>query len=236
MGTGLIVLAMLVVAAVGGFLVLRRRLRDWGASPRELENSYPADDLVGGATMRATRAVTVNAPVTEVWPWMAQTGRGAGWYALDVLDNWGRRSADYLMTLPEPAVGDESAIGRIAAVQPGRSIAWLLQSTPMLGCRFDVSFNHLCLPLDENRTRLLLVVRMARCSGPAPAAWLGELINDVMETVMGIRQLRTLKRMIESYPERLRLGAVHKATGRHGHQRYDYRYAHEAKSDNNANP
>ena len=34
-----------------------------------------------------TRAISIDAAAEQVWPWIAQLGRGAGWYSIDWLDN-----------------------------------------------------------------------------------------------------------------------------------------------------
>jgi hypothetical protein len=55
-----------------------------------------------------TRAITIDAPPEDVWPWLVQIGYGrAGFYSYDLLDNAGHPSADRI--LPEhqhPCVGD----------------------------------------------------------------------------------------------------------------------------------
>jgi hypothetical protein len=54
----------------------------------------PGDDLLPRAQYRSTRAISIAATPAEVWPWLAQVGCGrAGWYADDLLDNFGRSSA-----------------------------------------------------------------------------------------------------------------------------------------------
>jgi hypothetical protein len=74
---GLLVLALLGLFAI--FLVLARPwyLR-WGASGDELIRSLPGDEIVPIPRMQATRAITINAPVFEVWPWVAQLGQDRG--------------------------------------------------------------------------------------------------------------------------------------------------------------
>jgi len=56
-------------------------------------------------------AVTIDAPPSQVWPWLVQMGHGrAGWYSWDRLDNFGMASADRIH--PEwqaVAVGDRFA-------------------------------------------------------------------------------------------------------------------------------
>lgn len=66
----------------------------WGATPDEVQASLPGDGIVlGGAS--TTRAISIDAPPEEVWPWLVQIGYGrGGWYSYDWIDNDGRPSAD----------------------------------------------------------------------------------------------------------------------------------------------
>jgi len=51
-------------------------------------------DLLGPARVSRTASIVIEAPPSEVWPWLAQMGCGrAGWYGLDALDNGGIPSA-----------------------------------------------------------------------------------------------------------------------------------------------
>ncbi|BBZ62268.1 hypothetical protein [Mycolicibacterium monacense] len=50
----------------------------WGARDEELTAPLPGDELVAGDPVRTTRAVTVDAPVSDVWPWLAQIGEDRG--------------------------------------------------------------------------------------------------------------------------------------------------------------
>jgi hypothetical protein len=50
----------------------------WGARDDEVAAALPGDDLVAPNTPRNTRAVTVDAPVDAVWPWLAQIGEDRG--------------------------------------------------------------------------------------------------------------------------------------------------------------
>jgi hypothetical protein len=89
---------VLLVAVPTAAIVYVRRVRPWqltwGATPAEVARSLPSDGLVGRPTFNATRAITINAPPKDVWPWLVQVGvTRAGWYSYDLLDNLGRRSA-----------------------------------------------------------------------------------------------------------------------------------------------
>lgn len=84
---------------------------NWGATRQEVDESLPGDEIVGHAKYRSTRAITVNAPVDRVWPWLAQLGQGrGGLYSYDWLENLLRldiHSADHIMPDHQHlAVGD----------------------------------------------------------------------------------------------------------------------------------
>lgn len=50
----------------------------WGATEEELQMSLPGDGLVENPKLNATHAITINAPVTHVWPWLVQVGQNRG--------------------------------------------------------------------------------------------------------------------------------------------------------------
>lgn len=69
----------------------------WGATPEEVRAWLPGDGIVLGAAT-TTRAIWIDAPPEEVWPWLIQIGYGrAGWYSYDWIDNDGRPSADRIV-------------------------------------------------------------------------------------------------------------------------------------------
>jgi hypothetical protein len=91
----------LVIASTLSALALFRpwQLR-WGATDGEVNRAMPGDDIVGKPSFNATRAVTINAPAENIYPWIVQMGvNRAGWYSYDLLDNLARRSAESI--LPE---------------------------------------------------------------------------------------------------------------------------------------
>jgi len=62
----------------------------WDALPDERDAALPGDDLVVPAVSVETRAVTITAPPSAVWPWLIQMGYGrAGWYSYDRLERGG---------------------------------------------------------------------------------------------------------------------------------------------------
>ena len=103
----LIIIALAL--AVLGAALLRWGTR-WGTAPQERARKMPGDEyLDGGPRPRVamTRAISVEAPPERVWPWLAQLGRGAGWYSVDRLDNGRKTSAWHIVSwVPEPRLGD----------------------------------------------------------------------------------------------------------------------------------
>jgi hypothetical protein len=67
---------------------LRRRYNRWGTDAAEVAARMPGDDLVPHPLLGYTRALTIDAPVAAVWPWLAQIGQGrGGLYSYDGLEN-----------------------------------------------------------------------------------------------------------------------------------------------------
>jgi len=67
---------------------LRERYNRWGASEEEWRDAMPGDELVPEPVLCSTRAVTIDAPPSAVWPWLARIGQGrGGLYSYDALEN-----------------------------------------------------------------------------------------------------------------------------------------------------
>lgn len=68
--------------------------QSWGATPLERRSVMPGDELFIGPAHNGTRAITIEAPRSLVFDFIAQMGFGrAGWYSYDLIDNLGRPSA-----------------------------------------------------------------------------------------------------------------------------------------------
>lgn len=169
----------------------------WGSTPDERARAMPGDEyLRGGPRVRLamTRAIMIQAPPERVWPWIAQLGRGAGWYSVDWLDNGRKTSAWHLVSwVPEPSLGDATAIGYLRHIDPGRTVAWWLGGGRFLGSRARlVSCYLLC---GEGRDARLVSRISADTSGPlAPIAMLAFACID---SIMARRQLVGLRDRVE---------------------------------------
>ena len=100
MQLSILVIIAIFLALVVFYLALFRpwQLR-WGSTDIEIKRSMSGDDIVSKPTFNATRAVTINAPAGNIYPWIAQMGvNRAGWYSYDLLDNLGRHSAEAILS------------------------------------------------------------------------------------------------------------------------------------------
>ena len=99
------------------FRFLRDPVLTWGATATEAAENLPGDELLDGADGCSTRALSIDAPPSAVWPWLAQMGpspRG-GVYTYDWIENLlglDIHSVDHI--LPEfqnPKEGDSIPLG-----------------------------------------------------------------------------------------------------------------------------
>jgi hypothetical protein len=127
----------MLLAALAPFALyplLRRPILTWGATANEVASHLPGDELLADADGISTRAVSIAAPRSDVWPWLAQMGpspRG-GAYTYDWIENLlglDMHSVDYV--LPEyqrPEVGDTIGFGanrmQLERVEPEHVLAW----------------------------------------------------------------------------------------------------------------
>lgn len=78
----------LAILVAGFFLVVRPWYLHWGATFREQQQWLPGDQIIPGAAWQETHAITIAAPLTAVWPWVAQLGQDrGGFYSFDLLEN-----------------------------------------------------------------------------------------------------------------------------------------------------
>jgi hypothetical protein len=187
-------------AGVAAYALLRPKLVNWGATRDEVARSFPGDELVPNATYVTTRAVTIEAPPSAVWPWLAQMGHGrGGLYSYDWLD----RAFGYLdapsaeQVLPEYQqlkAGDTIPVGRgpswpVRVADPDRALVL----EPVTG-RITWSF-HL-LRISESATRLITRVRCARPASTAERVTMA--LVDPAALVMTRRMLLGIKRRAEA--------------------------------------
>lgn len=196
----------IMIAAATGVLVAvtvwTRRAMRWGATAAELASASTAEDWfadVPGSRVRIVRAISIDAPPETVWPWLAQNGRGAGWYSWERLDNGGRASAQHIVQwIPEPAVGDAGAIGYLRHLEPGTELVWWAPNDPFLGAPTWSAWQYTMTP-EGDGSRLLMRVDLA---ANGALRWVPLLTTPLIDAIMAQRQFRTLKNLVERHGAR----------------------------------
>lgn len=141
---------------------LRPWHRKWGATVDEVEETMPGDDDVAEPNYNTTRAITIDAPPEQVWPWLVQMGQGrGGMYTYDALENiagLNMHSADRI--IPEYqylSVGNiiplsPDGVGyTVTRIEPNRLLV-LAVDDPQFRTTWVWSLH----PLEGDRTRLVV--------------------------------------------------------------------------------
>ena len=193
-----------VSALVLGSVVLWRGCR-WGSTPEERAGEMPGDRFLGSDAPTATamtRAISIGAPPERVWPWIAQLGRGAGWYSVDWLDNGRQTSAWHVISwIPEPRLGDATAIGYLRYLEPGRAAAWWVDGVRFFGASSRLVCAYSLEP-EENGTRLVSRMSATTAGIGGPVAM---FVFRVIDSIMATRQLIGIRDRVEhceKYPDR----------------------------------
>jgi hypothetical protein len=178
-------------------LVVRPRAARWGATDEEAGRPLPGDGVVPGRTYVATRAITIDAPPEDVWPWIVQMGSGrGGWYALDRLDNGGVPSVeDVIPELQDLQVGDlipmipgKDVGPRVLEMEPAQRMLWTTDD--------EFSWEWVLEPRDGGRTRLVSRIR----EGYPPLLsrkMLYAIVASTGDILMAWTQLKGIKRRAE---------------------------------------
>jgi hypothetical protein len=197
------ILPILVIGAGVYLRVIRPWQLRWGATDDEIRRAMPGDEIVSRPTFNATRAVTMDAPPSMIWPWIVQIGFGkAGWYTYDLLDNFGRPSAEHI--IPEfqhvqpgdvvpfyQGIGAPEGVGlKVKAIEPEQWMLWWDDKTR------DTTWAWALYPVDQQQTRLITRVRM-RYRWTKPTI-LFSLLVEFADAVMMRKCLLTIKRRAES--------------------------------------
>jgi hypothetical protein len=195
--------------------VIRPWFLHWGATPQEVDRVMPGDDLVAAPRSGYTRAITIHAPVQQVWQWVVQIGQNrGGLYADEWLERiFGAGAPNAEQVLPQfqnIRVGDYMLLYPNG---PGYAVARVNPPHSLVLCTIDYdtgeftrsvardgvhgTFAFLLEPYADSRTRL--VVRMRLDYEPRPlykALWgIEEPVTFLMERQM----LRGIKDRAETH-------------------------------------
>lgn len=191
-------------ALTAGYVLARQRALRLGATQVERSIGLAGDEVLPDADLVATRAITIQAPASAVYPWLLQLGQGrGGFYSYDALENLiglDIHSADEIVPeLQELAVGDQVRLAeqvalRVARLEPDHAVV-LHGAGPALPDEeespFDFVWSFVLRPGQlPNTTRL--VVRERYGYREPWARWAVEAITWPT-TVMTERMLRGIR-------------------------------------------
>ena len=142
-------------AATAYAFVLRPWHLRWGATDEEVAKRLPGDEVASGRALDTTRAITIHAPIAQVWPWLVQIGQGrGGFYSYTWLENLvGCRMKNADRVHPE-----------LQSLEPGAPIYLHPKAPPLPVTHLEpgralvlgTSWAFVLKPIDERTTRLLV--------------------------------------------------------------------------------
>lgn len=163
----------------------------WGATRAEIRQPMAGDDLLANPDFHATRAVTVLATPSEIWPWLVQMGYGkAGFYSYDRIDNDGIPSAvEIVPRYQHLQVGDSIPLTAhdfvvVTVMEPDSSMLWEYRGG---GDTVVFTWSWRLYPVAERSTRL--VTRLRYRASSLHTRLMLDLIEIVMmrKCMLGIR-------------------------------------------------
>jgi hypothetical protein len=198
--------------------ITRSHYRFWGATKEDKQRTLPGDERVPTPNVLTTMAITINAPASAVWPWIAQLGQErGGMYSYELLENLARcqmHNADRIVPEWEMKVGDQMRMGpegypvnQVVALERGH---WLLMAgadlktgiadpLPQPGQTTYINYAWV-LYLDERAdgtTRLISRTRLAYVPRTFAAKVIWEVFTDPIGCTMTRKMLLTIKQRVE---------------------------------------
>jgi hypothetical protein len=195
----------LTAATAAGYLYarfLRPRMLRWGATDEEIARPMLGDDQIDRPLVVTNRAVAVEAPPQNVWPWLVQMGelpRG-GFYSYEwverlmgmTVENSGRIMPEYQELRPGDSL-DRAGNMTVRAIDPGRTLVL----GPPPGLWLDSTWAMAVYPAGEGRTRLVSRVR-AQVKRWTPTALPMMVALDPGQFVMERKFLLEIKKRAEA--------------------------------------
>jgi hypothetical protein len=214
-----VLFSFLGAAAIVALWELRRWALIWGATPTELRREWPGDELSPQAVEISTRAITIGAPIQQVWAWLVQIGQDrAGFYSYTWLENLFRCAmprVDHIVPeWQDRTVGDTVWLARRdryrgearqKVVQIVRGHVMTLAAPSDWGRILRRESSHsgtwafILVPIDSGRTRLVV-----RSRGPEAPTFFGRLfwvaIFEPAHFIMERKMMLRLKTLAERTP------------------------------------
>ncbi len=211
----LTIMTMLVLVILVYAWVIQPWFLKWGATDEEIRGLWPGDDLIPGSSIVYTRAITIKAAPSEIWPWLVQIGQGrGGFYTYELLENM--LSADIHNTnriVPEwqqLKVGDKVMMGPkegvwgnafdiVGEIVPGTSLVLITpgkSQTRVAPIRGNGTWAFILVPVDEKTSRLIIRGRRMESRDQAINLLYGSVI-DSAQFIMERKMMMGIKERVE---------------------------------------
>jgi hypothetical protein len=195
----------LTVTIAGGVLsrvLLRNSVLTWGATRAEAGSRLPGDELLEAATMVSTRAITIDAPASTVWPWLVQMGVGRGGaYTYD----WIERLLGLDMHSADEVIDElqDVHVGDLLPMAPGSSGLRVEIADPesVFTLRSEDGRWVWTFVLTESQGSTRLVSRNRAPASTSATEWIAGLIMEPGSLIMERKMLLGIKRRAERLAE-----------------------------------
>jgi hypothetical protein len=217
----------LVAAGLVHLWLIRPWYLTWGATGDEISRTWPGDELSPRPVSPATRALTINAPATDVLPWIVQIGQDrGGCYSYAWLENlffadmhnadrihpeWQTRQAgDTVWLARKDRYGGRGRVV-VTLLEPHRAMVFVSPSDAeriSRGGRAESgTWTFILDPIDDHTTRLILRSRGAQAENLA-AMLFGRLVFDPDHFIMERKMMLGIKQRTESAGRAGKLSAI----------------------------
>jgi hypothetical protein len=170
----------------------------WGATEEEKSRPMVGDDEIPDPQLDATRAISIAAPATAVWPWLLQMGyKRAGFYSYRFDNAWVPSPWYILPEFQTLQVGDIMPTGpgqgfTVKSMEPDRSLLLVVDQDPL-----RVSAAILLDQVAQAETRMVGRVRV-RFGGGIPV-FLYRLLFDLGDFIMMRKMFLGIKERAERW-------------------------------------
>ena len=172
-------MAVAISAIVLGFVLVFSTIHTYGATPEEVSMPMPGDLLYTDPVVNWTHAITIDAPVETVWPWVIQMGddRG-GFYSYTFIENliMGKRvyvnASEIHPEWQTPAVGEGMIVDlfKFKEYEPNRFLLAAIDD------QYGLSWVWLLEPRGQEQTRLIVRMKIQ-----TPVEFQNPVLTGVMD-------------------------------------------------------
>ncbi len=177
---------------------LRPRILTWGAAADEVKMPLIGDELA--PSISATRVISINAPLADVWKWVTQLGadRG-GFFSYALLE----KALGYEMREPEPVTKfQEMEVGRIIPASLDESKSVIKYSFPVVAVEPGKAFvlkewgAFVLKAISPTQTRLIVRTHGHEC--PNLLSKVDRFVGEPLHYIMERRMLMGFKAQAET--------------------------------------